>query len=109
MTRKRKVYSNDNLALVGSLQNYLLQHDISAEIRNQYVSGVMGEIGFANAWPELWVSEVDFDQAETLLKEVKNDSLVQGISWHCRHCKEQNPGNFEFCWQCEQPNLKQFE
>ena len=30
--------------------------------------------------------------------EIKDDV---GPPWTCPHCHEENPGNFEECWQCQ--------
>ena len=105
MARKSKVYSNDNVAIVSSLQNYLLQHGIQAELRNQYTSSVMGEVAFFDAWPELWVFESDIDAAKELLEEVTGPQAEAqtGPDWLCKQCRESNPGNFELCWQCANP------
>lgn len=105
MVKKVKVYSNQNVALVGSLQNYLLQHDIRAEIRNQFTSGVMGEAAFFDAWPELWVFENDYVQAEEILEQfIRQPTSPNGPDWLCQRCRESNPANFEICWQCNQAN-----
>ena len=105
MAEKIKVYSNDNVTIVASLQNYLLQHDIHAEMRNQYTSGVMGEAAFFDAWPELWVLDSDAIRAKELLEQVVNSQhdVVPGPDWLCKHCRESNPVNFELCWQCSNP------
>lgn len=104
MSSKVKVYSNDNVAIVGSLQNYLLQHDIHAEMRNQFTSSVMGEAAFFDAWPELWVHDNDVEEAKKLLNQVVNSATdnISGPDWLCKHCRESNPVNFELCWQCSQ-------
>ena len=104
MVTKEKVYSNDNITIVGSIQNYLLQHGIHADIRNEYTSGVMGEAAFFDAWPELWVIDTDVAEAKKLLEQVISPSQeVTGPEWLCKHCNEANPTNFELCWQCSQP------
>lgn len=104
MASKVKVYSDNNLSMVGSLQNYLLQHDIQAEIRNQYAGGVLGELPL-DIWPELWVSEHDTLEARQLLDQVANSHTAESVGpdWLCKYCRESNPGNFELCWQCAKP------
>lgn len=106
MASKIKVYSNDNVGIVGSLQNYLLQHGIRAEMRNQYTSSVMGEAAFFDAWPELWVLDSDAAEAKQLLDQVASSQTEQatGSDWLCKYCRESNPANFELCWQCSKPH-----
>ena len=105
MVTKVKVYSNDNITIVGSIQNYLLQHGIHADIRNEYTSGAMGEAVFFDAWPELWVIDTDVAEAKKLLEQVisPSEAAVTGLEWLCKHCSEANPANFELCWQCSLP------
>ena len=106
MATKVKVYSNDNVTIVGSLQNYLLQHGIHAEMRNQYTSSVMGEAAFFDAWPELWVLESEFSETKELLDQIAGSQTAKpvGPDWICKYCRESNPGNFELCWQCTKPH-----
>jgi len=100
-SRKCRVYSNDNIAIVGSLRNYLAQYDIQAEIRNEFSASVMPELGFSNAWPELWVFEDDLMQAKELLEKATTTSKQEsGEDWLCKYCREENPSTFEVCWQC---------
>ena len=106
MNKMLKVYSNERVELVGSLQNYLKQYDIPTQIRNHYASSVMGEIGFANAWPELWVLQEHFNEAQKLLEKFDKSAPIQGPQWICDNCNEENPGTFELCWQCGHKNLK---
>lgn len=104
-TLKVKIYTSDNVAMVGSLRNYLEQHEINAEIRNEFSAGVMAELGFANAWPELWVLAEDAEAAKQLLKKVDpNKETNSGPDWLCKYCRESNPFNFEVCWQCNAQN-----
>jgi len=97
-----KVYSDQNIALVGAMRSYLAEHGISCQLRNEYASSVMGEIAFFDVWPELWVNPQDYVQSVQLLDEVKQ-SVPNGPDWQCRHCSETNPGTFEICWQCAKP------
>jgi hypothetical protein len=34
-------------------------------------------------------------------KQRKEASSTETSSWRCRNCRETNPGEFEFCWNCE--------
>ena len=100
-SRKYRVYSNDNVAVVGSLRNYLAQHNIQAEMRNEFSAGVMSELGFTNAWPELWVVEEDVEAARLLLEKADASTKTEdNQDWLCKYCREENPGTFEVCWQC---------
>lgn len=93
--------------MVGSLKNYLEQHNIVAEIRNEFSAGVMTELGFTNAWPELWVFAEDAQQAKQILDQVNiSQAEVLSPDWLCKFCRESNPANFEICWQCNAEGTK---
>jgi hypothetical protein len=94
-----KVFSADNIVEVGLMRNLLEQNDIASELRNHHSSSLMGEVPFTSVWPELWVAQGESDQALKLIAEVKRDHL-SGPDWTCAKCKEDNPVNFDICWQC---------
>ena len=95
----QKVYTNQNIAMVGAMRSYLEENDIAVQIRNEFSSSVMGEVPFLEVWPELWVGDHAYLQAETLLAEMQGSS-VSDRDWSCASCKEANPASFEVCWQC---------
>ena len=98
----QKVYTDQNIALVGAMRSYLAEHGIPSQLRNEFSSSVMGEIAFFDVWPELWVNLSDSQQAIKLLSEIKH-TVPSGPDWLCTHCDETNPGTFEICWQCSTP------
>lgn len=95
----KKVYTNQNIALVGATKSYLEENNIASQIRNEFSSGVMGDMPFTDVWPELWVANDDHTQARQLIDALQQHT-VDGPEWFCRQCKETNPGTFEVCWQC---------
>ena len=96
----QKVFTNQNIAIVGAVRSYLESNGISSQMRNEFSSGVMGEVAFFDVWPELWVVDELANQATELVSDVQNKE-VSGPDWLCLECKESNPVNFEVCWQCE--------
>ena len=95
-----KVYTNQNIALVGAMRSYLEENNIASVYRNEFSSSVIGEIPFFDVWPELWVGDEDSKKAVELIELLQQKSTV-GPDWFCKSCKEPNPNNFEICWQCE--------
>lgn len=98
-----KVFTDQNLAVVGSVRSYLQEHGVFSQLRNEHSSSLMGEVAFFLVWPELWVSDHDAAQAIELVKDLKN-SNADGPEWLCPECAEANPGTFETCWQCGKPH-----
>ncbi|MEM7360691.1 MAG: DUF2007 domain-containing protein [Pseudomonadota bacterium] len=95
----KQVYTNQNIALVGASKSYLEENGIACRIRNEFSSGVMGDMPFADVWPELWVADDNYTQAKQLIGTMQQQT-VNGPEWFCHQCKESNPGTFELCWQC---------
>jgi len=47
----------------------------------------------------LWVDARDEHRAQTLLSKL--DAQRRLAPTRCVHCGEDNPGNFEICWNCQ--------
>lgn len=99
----KQVFTDQNIALVGSVRSYLQDQGIACQLRNEHTSSVMGEVSFFLVWPEIWVADADAAQALELLKEIRKP-LAQGEDWVCANCQERNPVTFEVCWQCNTAN-----
>ena len=67
----QKVYTNQNIALVGAARSYLEQNDIVSQMRNEFSSSVMGEVAFFDVWPELWVADEEAERASKLLTDLQ--------------------------------------
>jgi hypothetical protein len=96
----KRLTTHDSLAYVGLLKNVLEQSGIACVIRNDLLSGGVGEIPFLECLPELWVLEdKDLARAATLLKNFEEPS-GRTAQWCCAACGERNEGQFAVCWQC---------
>lgn len=81
----RKVYTNQNIALVGAMRSYLEENNIYGEYRNEFSSSVMGEVAFFDVWPELWVADGESERAVELL-ELLQHKPITGSDWFCKSC-----------------------
>ncbi len=96
----KRLTAHNSLAYVGFLKNVLEQSGIACVIRNDQLSGGIGEIPFLECLPELWVLEDnDLTRAATLLKNFE-EPPVRTAQWRCGGCGELNEGQFAACWQC---------
>ena len=94
---------------MGLCESILTSNGIPAEIRNRGVSSLMGEIPFAEAFPELWVlNDEDYDRAIELLQEYHRSAAESAAAgqWKCPSCGESVPGNFDTCWKCQTPRVQ---
>jgi hypothetical protein len=78
----------------------LAAEGIRAELRNERLGGVAGEIPFLETWPELWVGELDFDRAQELIELELHGPGLEEPPWTCRACGEEIEGQFAECWSC---------
>ena len=78
----------------------LNQAGIRAHVFNEHASSIVGEVPPDIAQPQVWLTnERDRPRAEAVLAALARERGQSG-SVFCRSCHEENPANFELCWQC---------
>lgn len=97
----RQAYFTLDLADAVLLKDHLVQHGVSASVRNKGAVRVPS-MGVAS---EVWVDDdTDDDALKKLIQSFvseRQDAAAGSVpSWHCRHCGEDSPGNFDVCWSC---------
>ena len=98
-----KIYSADNLLMVEHVRALLAREGIATTIKNQYISGALGELPANECWPELWlVNESQRARAEALVAEYTAPAPA-APGWRCDGCGETIEGQFGQCWQCGRP------
>jgi hypothetical protein len=94
------VYTHENPLFVHNAKNVLISEDIAVIVKNEYLSGGMGDLAPLDTWLELWViNDEDYLRALTLLTPTTHPS-AQKI-WRCTHCRENNEPTFDLCWNCQ--------
>jgi putative signal transducing protein len=96
----KKVFSANNL-MEAHLVLDLLEHAyISARLFNEHAQGVMGEIPFTHAYPEVWViRDEDYVRGREVVSAYEQTPIETGTI-RCPTCGEESPQNFQLCWQC---------
>ena len=95
----KKIYSDDNLIMVGHVRNLLELNNISCHLRNTNLMSGIGELPINECWPEVWIdNEMDFNLAESLIKKMYINKN-QNNDWKCQ-CGETIEGQFDTCWSC---------
>lgn len=96
----KKLTTADSLILINHYKNILDSEGIAAEVRNQNLSSILGEMPYAETWPELWVHrDTDFDRARQLIDDSITDESP-AMDWRCASCGEENERQFAVCWKC---------
>ena len=52
----KPVYTHQNIIIVSTAKNILENNGIDCFIKNEFSNSMGGELGLANIWVELWVS-----------------------------------------------------
>lgn len=96
----RRIYSAATLPDAHLIVGLLGQAGIPARVFNENAQGGVGEIPFVHAWPEVWVEdERDAGRALEVIRDFdRNKGTDRQVA--CPGCGEQNPENFEVCWNC---------
>ena len=98
----RKLFDSIDFAKVGHYQSILESHGIETHLKNLTLSSIMGDVPFAEVFPELWVvNDADYDEALRLLQEHRDLVPPRAADWICPNCGEQVPKEFDVCWNCE--------
>lgn len=100
----KKIYSNNNIALVWHVKNMLEQQGIEVETRNDRLYSVAGELPVTECMGEVWVvSALYYQTAERLVSEMELASQPDFDAWVCHACNEEVDGSFAVCWNCQAP------
>ena len=98
----KKVYSNNNVALVWHVKNMLEQQSIDVVTRNDRLYSIAGEIPVTECMGEVWVvNAVYYKYAERLVKEMEKPEPEEIKDWTCDACGEHIAGTFAVCWNCQ--------
>jgi len=101
----KRVYSEPNPIFIHQLKELLEEKGIRTIIKNEFLTGGVGELPPTEVWPELWI--VDKEDKEPATKIVNN--FLQSINstqnnWICRNCGQEVEGQFKLCWSCGKEN-----
>ena len=97
----KRVFTSADPVLTGLLHSLLEQAGIRCLLRNQYLSGAMGELPFNDCWPQLWVlDDADVSAAERLIRDTVPSVTTAQPAWQCPVCSEHLEGQFRQCWHC---------
>lgn len=95
-----KAYTAANLQDAHLLLGLLAASGIEARILNAAALGALGEIPFASAYPEIWLTDArDLARARQIIATFERPPpAAQPV--RCASCGEDNPAGFEICWNC---------
>ncbi len=96
----KRIYSAVSLIEATHYANVLESHGIAAQLRNTSLGGAVGELPFAETWPQVWVADEQELHAKRVLQTLLRGSATPAPAWRCERCGELIDGQFEECWCC---------
>jgi len=97
----KKVYTSPNIPLISIVKAALENHGIPCVLKNDNLSGALGELPFTEIWPELWIlKERDLSKTEQLIQQIISDNPEHQAAWQCPKCQEEIEKYFSECWNC---------
>ena len=109
----KRVYSARTLAEAHLMREHLAAEGIQGEVFGEHSSGLWGEIPLTiDNLPAVWVlADDDYDRAREIVLafeeehgESREEPGAGDRVWICGSCSEENPANFESCWNCGGPS-----
>lgn len=99
----KRVYSEPSPIFSHHLKDLLEEKGIKSIIKNELLSGGVGDLPPTEVWPELWVlDKEDKVPAERVVDEFLRSIKANSKSWICGGCDEEIEGQFNICWSCGQ-------
>lgn len=98
-----RLHSAPDLIALQPARDLLDAAGIPYLVRNEFLSGALGELPAQEIWPQIWVAAADLDRARACLQALESPPATDGEPWTCPRCGEENGASFEICWQCGQP------
>jgi len=87
--------------MVGIIKAALEGQGIECKVKNENLTGALGELPFTETWPELWiVDELKGKEAMSIVEKILYDSPTRQETWACKSCGEIIEGQFSECWNC---------
>ena len=99
----KRIHSEPNPIFIYQIKDLLEEKGIATIIKNEHLSGGVGELPPTEVWPELWVvNNDDKDPAKRLVDGFMKSIKANPESWACPGCGEVIEGQFNICWSCGQ-------
>ena len=101
----QRIYSEPSPLFIYQLKVILEEKGIAAIIKNEFLSGGVGELPPTEVWPELWiVNKADQAPAKRVVDAFIQSTKSSTRNWICKRCGENIEGQFNVCWSCGKEN-----
>ena len=99
----KRIYTARNLPEAYLVRDLLAQSGVATHVFNEHAMAAMGELAFGSAYPQVWIVQEHQEQhARSVIADYETRP-VSTATKKCFACGEQNPAEFELCWNCAAP------
>ena len=100
----KRIYSSNDLLMIGHLKNLLENHDIACILKNEHTSNLPTFTLSSTICPEIWViDDSRYLEAQNVIeKALHSNKISEETSWRCSKCNEIMEPQFSECWNCGQ-------
>ena len=96
----KKIYSAASLPDAHLIRNLLGEAGIEAHVLNENAQGGVGQLPVMEAYPQIWiVDEREMSRAREIIQAFEHMPSIRSTV-RCQQCAEDNPSNFQVCWNC---------
>ena len=97
----KRVYSEPSPIFIHQIKDLLEEQGINTIVKNELLSGGVGELPPTEVWPELWVvNNDDKKPAKSIVEKFLQSIKANSRDWECGDCGEKVEGQFNICWNC---------
>ncbi|MEM7407026.1 MAG: DUF2007 domain-containing protein [Pseudomonadota bacterium] len=106
----KRVFASADGLLVGHVNAVLQAEGIQTLVKNEHLSGAVGELPAVECWPEVWVVDPD-DHARAdyltgqLVAAAEQAEAAPAEPWQCSVCGELIEPQFTDCWRCDDGSM----
>ncbi len=90
------------------VHNIIENQGIKAEVIGDNLLSARGELPFSEAYPTVWVSEVDRNKALEIVehfesRKTNDENTIEDDqpNWQCPACENSIESQFTACWNCQ--------
>lgn len=99
----KRIYTAVNLAEAYLVRDLLTHSGVVSHVFNQHAMAAMGELAPSSAYPQVWIAQEHQEQhARSVIADYETRP-ASTTTRPCFSCGEQNPDEFELCWNCSAP------
>ena len=81
------------------VKGLLESEGIMAEVRDEMLAGILGDIPLMQNRPSVWVEDRDAARANEIVRDFQHERVEKGDAWRCA-CGEILGAQFTACWRC---------